>query len=121
MKVHQLLEKSTPYGYTNHEPSDDEQAVCDNILGYLTKAHTALMKLDTDSISPDGKQKLSRIYNSWRTDLMHGDLQAWHKSYDEVSGKHVDAFDFFMNEVFAAAGIDEREGTIEDFLAKCGA
>lgn len=121
MKVHQLLEKSTPYGYTNHEPSDDEQAVCDTILGYMTKAHRSIQQMDTDTITLEGKKKLASIYNVWREHLMHGDLEAWGKSYDEVGGKEVDAFDFFVNEVFAAAGLDERTATIEDFLAKCGA
>lgn len=123
MKVAHLFEsyRDTPYGITDHNASEDEQAVCDNILSYMTKAHRSLMQMDTDTITLEAKQKLQAIYNSWRTHLMHGDLAAWGKDYDDTGAHDTDAFDFFVQEMFDQAGIDPHKGTIEDFMEKCGA
>jgi hypothetical protein len=117
MKVHQLLENSTPYGYSTHRSTEDEHDICDNILGYLTRAHRTLTR--SDMYEPDQKQVLDMIYNSWRTDLMHGDLEAWHKSYEYYGAKHTDAFDELVGTMYEEAGLG-MHGTYEQFADKVG-
>lgn len=94
----------------------DDSELCDQILSYLSKAHHSLVRMST---AIEAKETITRMYDSWRASLLEGDLEEWNKSYSYYSGKYTDAFDFFMDEVFAQAGMDEKTSTIDEFMEIC--
>lgn len=96
----------------NGEPDTD----C--ILTYLTSAWNMISRNMRDAVSPEGLKTISFIYEHLREPLMKGDLAGFEKAWEYCGAHHVDAADFFMDEVFVKAGLGDN-GTYEEFMDKC--
>lgn len=90
----------------------------DCILHHLTSAWTTISQNMRDSVSSDGLRTIEFIYHHLREPLMKGDLAGFEKAWEYCGAQHVDAFDFFVDEVFAKAGLGDH-GTYEQFVDSC--
>jgi hypothetical protein len=103
--------------HINRVAEDEEPAKdTDSILEYLTKA-IRTMQDHKDSFSPEGWDRIKRSYNFMRSYLMDGDYEGFLSAYNESLRSHPDSTGLLIDEMFAAAGLDEN-ATIEDFFAK---
>jgi hypothetical protein len=105
--VHEDVNEST------HKPVPN----CDEILLYLTKAYRSITHGVDNGIDAAGKQMITHMYSSWRSYLMEDDFEGFDRSYDKWSMDHPDAFDFFVDAVFEAAGLG-MHGTHAQFMKK---
>ncbi len=100
------------------------EAAEDDLLEYLTKAHRAVIAhggLDTYD-----QRTVDRIYETMRSYLKDGDVSGFINAYSEAAAKHPDAFDFFIDEVLAQAGVNDidklfsKVGIREEVMAEAG-
>ena len=103
--------------HINRVAEDEEKTPdTDAILEYLTKAARS-MQDHKDSFSPEGWDRIKRSYNFMRSYLKDGDYEGFLSAYNESLRSHPDSTGLLIDEMFAAAGLDEN-ATIEDFFAK---
>lgn len=86
----------------------------DNILEAIT---LALNKLESSNeYSDEAKQVFAKLHDLLRSYLMKDDVAGFKRIWNEIAGKHPDAFDIFAEETFYAAGIDHPNASFDDFM-----
>jgi hypothetical protein len=94
-----------------HEAPEDE------LLAYFRKGHrVAIGNIGVGNMDEHDRATINKMFERFRMFLMNGDLSGFMNAYADESAKHPDEFDFLMDEVFAAAGVED----IDDLLAKAG-
>lgn len=101
---------------------EEHSAECDTdqLLSYLTSAWRRVVNMhENDHFTTDGFQKIRLVYELLRDPLLKGDFSGFERAWEYVSGKFVDAFDFFAEIAFEEAGLAPDQGTYEQFIDKC--
>lgn len=76
----------------------------------------AIGHIGSDHITPESRARIHDMYRHFRDSLMADDIAGFFHAYEHHSAKHTDDFDFLMDEVFSAAGVDN----IDELLVKAG-
>lgn len=101
---------------------EEQSAECDTdqLLEYLTSAWRRVVNMhENDHFTTNGFQEIRLVYELLRDPLLKGDFSGFERAWEYVSGKFVDAFDFFAEIAFEEAGLDHSAGTYEQFIDKC--
>lgn len=102
------------------------EAVEDDLLSYFRIGYRSATGDVGSHLSADNVYDIRRMFDRFRLYLMDGDIKGFMKAYDEEGAKHPDAFDFYMDEVLAAAGVDDiqklfnKVGIKEEVMAEAG-